>query len=165
VIQGSGFFATATLDDQTSSYSWVVSISDTGAIFMAPGQGILHSSMQSFPNEIQLQAGESRTVEGWLQTRVDFWPTDSLLYSIGYGTDYSFSPEGMDIVPLPDGLKVSVMPAEFTLYPYTTYTPLILVEAAPQLAPGEYYVTLLSRGPWLSNFTMRIVVTAPAAAT
>jgi hypothetical protein len=132
---------------------------------MAPGQGILHGSKFTFPNGIQLQAGESQTVEAWIQTGIDFWPTDSISYLVSYGTDYSFYPEDMDIVPLPEGLNVSVMPAEFILYPYTTYMPLILVEAAPQLPPGEYYVTIMSIGPWISPITTRIVVTAPAAAT
>jgi hypothetical protein len=165
MVHVTGFSATATLDGQTSSYSWALSVSDTGAIFIAPGQGILHSSIQSFPDEIKLQAGESQTAEGLLQTRVDAWPTGSISYSVSYGLNGALSSVSTEPVPLPDGLKVNVMPADFTLYPCTIYTPLILVEAAPQLPPGEYYVTILSRGPWLSNFTLRIVVTEPAATT
>jgi hypothetical protein len=47
-----------------------------------------------------------------------------------------------DKIFVPDGLTVNIEPAEFTVYPNTTYSLPLTISTTPEVAPGEYYLKL-----------------------
>jgi len=47
-----------------------------------------------------------------------------------------------DKLPMPDGLEMFMEPSSFMAYPNTVYRFSIMVETAPELAPGEYFILL-----------------------
>ncbi len=125
--------AVATLGDETDEM-YILNFIENGALGHVPGYSHFFDAYLQYENEIVLKAGETQRFPITLETRKD-GPggfTGSLFYT---EREYGEIP-----LPWPEGLDVYLEPPEFTAYPSATYNFDLVVSAAPELAPGIYYL-------------------------
>lgn len=97
-----------------------------------PGWSHFDDARIRYEHAIELQAGETKSIEATLETRKDGpGKFSGRLYRVAQ--EYSEEP-----IPMPGGLKVRLKPSEFTARPNRTYSLSIIIETTPELAPGEY---------------------------
>jgi len=86
-------------------------------------------------SSIELHAGDTGSLRVTLETRSDGPGRFSCrLYHVAG----KYGDEREEEIPMPDRLKAYLKPSEFTAWPHRTYRPSIIIETAPDLAPGEY---------------------------
>jgi hypothetical protein len=127
------------------SYSFVVAqdepnetglqyeLNETGCLIV-PGRSHLYASKLVFPDDVELNAGETKEADIVLETRKD-GPGKVSYTVLGLVTgEYS-----EEVVPAPEGLSITVEPSEFMAYQNQTYVSVLKVETSPSLEKGEYY--------------------------
>lgn len=88
--------------------------------------------------EVMLKAGETKVLDATLNTG----KMEPSLFTFTIGLVSREYAE--ELLPMPEGMKVSIEPSEFTAYPRTAYHFSIIIETTPELPSGEY--VLLFKG-------------------
>ena len=132
-----GVKAVATLDGKEDSMSYyLIGLSPEGRLGPVPGWRIFYMSKGHHENDVQLKAGETKSLDFTLETKNDIrWPSQFSYEIYKVGGEYE-----EDKLPMPDGLEMFMEPSSFMAYPNTVYRFSIMVETAPELAPGEYFI-------------------------
>ncbi|MDP2729287.1 MAG: hypothetical protein Q8O55_02235 [Dehalococcoidales bacterium] len=104
----------------------------SGSPVAVPGASHLGAARLTYEHTVELQAGETVSIEVTLETRKDGpGKFGGRLYRVA--REYS-----EETIPMPGGLEVRLKPSEFTARPNRTYHASIIIETTPELAPGEY---------------------------
>ena len=131
-----GVEAVATLDGKEDSMSYLIGLSPEGKILRVPGWSIFYMSKGHYENDVQLKAGETKSLDFTLYTKNDIrWPSQFSYEIYKVGGEYE-----EDKLPMPDGLEMFMEPSSFMAYHNTVYRFSIMVETVPELAPGEYFI-------------------------
>jgi len=132
-----GVKAVATLDGKEDSMSYLlIGLSPEGRLGPVPGWHIFYMSKGHHEDDVQLKAGETKSLDFTLETKNDIrWPSQFSYEFYKVGGEYE-----EDKLPMPDGLEMFMEPSSFMAYPNTVYRFSIMVETAPELAPGEYFI-------------------------
>lgn len=128
--------AVATLDGQEDRMFYLIGLSPEGQLLHVPGWRIFYMSKGHYDHDVQLKAGETKLLDFTLETKNDIrWPSQFSYEIYKVGGEYE-----EDKLPMPDGLEMFMEPSSFMAYPNTVYRFSIMVETAPELAPGEYFI-------------------------
>jgi hypothetical protein len=130
--------AVARLDGREDSYSYLLGVSEEGNLLMIPGWHSFYMSRILGLDEIQIQTGETKSFYITLDMRKDFKATESFKLEV-YPVSGNYQ---SDQISVPSGLALNIEPAEFTVYPNTTYSLPLTIAATSEVAPGEYYLKL-----------------------
>lgn len=143
--------AVATLGEQTDSWVIGIIVSPEGWLQCPPGGagGPRYASGLFHDESITLEPRETKLFDVTLEAKKDFGlgPREVSYTLFRVAREY-----GEDEIPMPEGLKVSVEPTRFTIYPNAVYHSTITVETTPELAPGEYWLRFeagLKGGFWM----------------
>lgn len=133
-----GVEAVATLDGQEDKMFYLIGLSPEGQLLHVPGWRYFYMSKGHYENDVQLKAGETKSLDFTLETKNDIrWPSQFSYEIYKVGGEYE-----EDKLPMPDGLEMFMEPSSFMAYPNTVYRFSIMVETAPELAPDEYFILL-----------------------
>lgn len=131
-----GVKAVATLDGKEDSMSYLIGLSPEGRLLHVPGWRYFYMSKGHYDHDVQLKAGETKSLDFTLETKNDIrWPSQFSYEIYKVGGEYE-----EDKLPMPDGLEMFMEPSSFMAYPNTVYRFSIMVETAPELVPGEYFI-------------------------
>ncbi len=113
---------------------YLIILTPEGRLVPPPGGsgGPRYFSRVDLDHEVMLKAGETKVLDAVLQTgKEEPFPFTCVIGRVG--GEY-----GEELLPMPEGMKVSIEPSEFTAYPRTAYHFSIIIETTHQLAPGLY---------------------------
>ena len=145
-----GVEAVAKLEGREDSYFYWLGVSDEGNLLMIPGWHSFYMSRIFGLDEIQIQTDETKSFNITLDMRKDFKGTESFRWEV-----YPVSGEYQDDKISIAGLTVNNEPAEFTVYPNTTYILPLTIATTSEAVPGEYYLKLdyyLAGGLWTESW-------------
>jgi hypothetical protein len=101
-----------------------------------PGKSLLESARLLYADSVELEAGETKSIDVTLDTRKD--GPGEFSYQV-FRVDREY---GEVRLPLPDGLEISVEPPSFTANPKSIYYSTITITTTAKLSPGEYWLRL-----------------------
>ena len=131
-----GVEAVATLDGREDRMFYLIGLSPEGRLLHVPGWRYFYMSKGHYEDDVQLKAGETKSLDFTLETKNDIhWPSQFSYEIYKVGGEYE-----EDKLPMPDGLEMFMEPSSFMAYPNTVYRFSIMVETAPELVPGEYFI-------------------------
>ena len=113
---------------------YILLMVENGKASPVPGYSHFFDAQLRCPDEVTLQAGESKRLDVILDTRKD-----------GPGRFYGKITRGDEVesraeFTLAEGLDAYLEPSEFMAYPNTVYNINLVIETTPELAPGTYYL-------------------------
>ncbi len=130
--------AVAKLGEKADEITYIVGVSPEGRLYPIPGLGAGGPRYQSrviADESIKIKAGETKSLDVTLEVRKDIREPASFSYKIlRVAKEY-----GKDELPIPEGMKISIEPSRFTIYPNTAYQSTIIIKTSRELVPGEYF--------------------------
>lgn len=123
-----------------------------------PGQGGQYVPRITWPDDIDIHIGETKTAEMQFTTgrlKSSNYPCECSFEIYNLKGDPilcgTFPPDDSCKQSLPEGLDVVVKPSLFTIYANTTYHPNLVISASNELKPKKYVVTLQYHCDYLSS--------------
>ena len=132
---GTAVSAVAVLDGRQSEMSYLTGIGEEGGLLRVPGWSIFYMFRMRYDHYISLKAGETGAIDATLDTRLSIRYPDKFNYKI-YCVGGEYEEEE---IAAPDGLVVYLEPSRFTVYPNTIYNLKLVVAAAGEVPPGDYF--------------------------
>jgi uncharacterized Zn-binding protein involved in type VI secretion len=140
--------AVAKLNGVEDSYSYLILVSSEGYLDPVPGWSSFYIGRTIYENKIQLEASEVKS----------FDVKKEINKNVMVPTDFNWEVYAVDNDSIPEGLKVSIEPAAFIVYPNTTYILPLTVSAASNVEAGTYFFKLESHGDVHSSGWIEIVI-------
>ena len=145
--------AVATFGGQTDQYSWTYFLGD-GTINPPPGQNFGDFSRFSYASQIELKAGKTGIFEILsADIRKDilmfgipneftakYWDPSKMPPEISFDISRVEAKNSAKKISLPEGVKVSIEPNGFKIYPSMVYRLELTVETSRKTPPGDYYL-------------------------
>ena len=149
--------AVATLDDQMDTDQWTILV-ENGIIGFPPGQGMGRYTEIDFIHSVQIGVDQLGVLNINAEIRKDIWKP-------GYISFYIFRVEAVykeNEIALPEGMTISIEPAEFKIYPNTVYSITLTIRTSSKTPPGEYYflTTAKIEGSLTTKGWTKVTVTA-----
>jgi len=133
--------AVATLGEKFDEITYIVGVTEDGAMYPVPGLGGGGPRYQSrvlYEHSIELKAGETKLIPLTLEVKKDIRKSELFTYTISRTSgEYS-----EDKLTMPEGLEVDIEPSELTVCPNTTYVSLLTIRTSADTEAGEYHFLL-----------------------
>ena len=119
---------------------------EVNASEIQPGISRFGTPVIFWPDTITVTAGTAATGEIVAESREKGYGEVRMRIISRVEDSVTLSP----VLPLPEGMKVTVKPSSFMTYPYETYYAEIIVQTTPETPPGEY--TFRFQQQWEGSF-------------
>ncbi len=126
--------AVARLGTDEDDIVYSIILTPEGELMNPPGQGFQYLPHVQIDDEVMLKAGETKVLDATLNSG----KMEPSLFTCAIGLVSREYAE--ELLPMPEGMKVGIEPAEFTAYPRTAYHFSIIIETTREFVPGEYFL-------------------------